>query len=235
MLSTVAALAESDAVVSSWKLESSSTQRSGFPGILAAHQCVEDGGSDVPGDLAVAPRGPSHRSDQRGHGGLPVGAGNRDDPRALAHRLREQFGIAEHARSGREGTLHVRLGEGQTGADRDQVHAVETLPPKRAARGGNRRKRGSECRELRRLGARVGDTHVRSDSREPLRHRQTRVWSRAPAPFCPQNSHNFNVERPNSTKHHGDDQSGTTWGLFHPDIVVMVKRRPFGKCAPRSI
>ena len=210
MLSTVAALAASDAVVSSWKLESSSTQRSGrLPESSRRISASRTAGPMFPATSQSLPAARAIAPAERGHGGLAVGARHRDDPRALAQRLREQFDIADGTRPGGERTLHVRLGERQAGADRDQVDAVETFLPERAARGGNRRQRAAQRRELRRLGARVGDAHARAAAREPLRHRQSRVTQAEHQRLSARETHrSFNVERPNSTS-----------------IMVMIQKR----------
>jgi hypothetical protein len=145
-------------------------------------------------------------NDEKGYSG---GARYRDDPLAPADSLREQFDVTEHAGAGSERALHVRLGEGQAGADRDQVHALETFLPQRTARGGNRRERAAQGRKPRRLGARIGDANARAAAHQPLCHRQSRVAQAEHQRLSARETHrSFNVESPNSTS-----------------IMVMIQKR----------
>src|SRR5712691_3308951 len=178
--------------------------------VLAAQERIEHRRPDVPRYFAVGPRGFRHRAGESGDGALAVGAGDGDDPRSLVcDRLGEQLDIADRARAGGGRALHVRIGKRHAGTDRDQIDPGEARLTERAAIGANPGERALDLGEARRRRACVGDAHVRSAARQPLRHRQTRVTQTEHQYLSARETHrSFKVDRPNSTS-----------------IMVMIQKR----------
>ena len=134
-LSTVAATGASEYVVSSWKLESSSTNTSGQR--TARWQRVEHGFANVAGDDGREPGGPGERAGQRSHRRLAVRARDRDHLRVRRQRAREELDVADELRAARNRRRDERLILGNAGADRDQVGTRDGRRAERAGQHAN--------------------------------------------------------------------------------------------------
>ncbi len=169
--------------------------------VLAAHQRVEHRRSDVAGDFAIRVCLPRHRTGKRRDRALAVGARHGDGSRApLRRRLGEQLDIADHLYPGDGCAPHARLRWGHSGTDSNEVDSGEAFLAERSAIGRDARERAPQIGEARRRRARIGDAHVCTAARQPLRHRQACVTQTEHQHLSARETHrSFKVDRPNST------------------------------------
>ena len=227
-------------MVSSWKLESSSTQTSGRACVLALHQRVQRRGPILPATSVASP--------PRRHMApasavtvvlplVPVMASTcaLRGVAAVAQRLGEQFDIADHRHAARRRARAPAARQRHARADRDQIDAVEQLRRRR------RRSRSSACGTLarsRRAAAAPRACRRRARAR-PARASQRAIDSpvsprpstRRVLPFSSM-AHNlhqrsFSVDRPEQHQHHGDDPEAHHDLRLLPalQLVVVVQRR----------
>ncbi len=134
--STAAATGRSDDVVSSWKLDNSSTNTSGHgrvpPSRLVWRKHVEHRVADVAGDHRDEPSRAAQRARERGDRGLAVAAGDREHLLFRRQRAREELDVTDEFRAARHRGREFRSVLRQARADRDQVGTGERRVGERA-------------------------------------------------------------------------------------------------------
>ena len=217
MFSTAAASGANVCAVSSWKLDSSSTQTSGSAVLsIASRQLVEHRRADVARHRHLLAGAFAQQAGERGRRGLAVGAGDRDHLRRVAvrakrlQRLREQFEFAPHRDAAFPRGVDQRPQVGgerrQARADRDDLDAaIEQRRRERAA---------DEIRiDAMRLRARTGSAAPRAYRRRaagtraartsaPSRGRIHRAPARAPSDFADPRNFSPNIALPFLLEHY---------------------------------